>query len=46
MSLFGRTEMEYLCFWVTYDGVKPMHKKIKAIKIRSHQLDKNKYDSI
>ena len=25
-SLFGQTEMEYLGFWVTCDGVKPVNK--------------------
>ena len=29
MSLFGNTEMEYIGFWVTYDGVKPIDKKYK-----------------
>ena len=28
---FGKTEMEYLCFWVTHDGVKPMNIKIELI---------------
>ena len=27
---FGQTEMEYLCFWVTCDGVKTTNKKIEA----------------
>ena len=30
-SFFGQTEMEYLVFWVTHDGVKPIHRKIEAI---------------
>ena len=30
-SFFGQTEMKYLGFWVTYDGVKPMNSKIEAI---------------
>ena len=25
--LFGKTEMEYLGFWVTNDGVRPLDKK-------------------
>ena len=25
---FGQTEMEYLGFWVTCDGVKPINRKI------------------
>ena len=28
-SLFGKTEMEYLGFWVTRDGIKPRNKKLK-----------------
>ena len=31
-SLFGQTELEYLGFWVIHNGVKPMNKKIEAIK--------------
>ena len=27
-SFFGQTEMEYLVFWVTRDGVKPINNKI------------------
>ena len=30
-SLFAQTEMDYLGFWITYDGVKPINKKIEAI---------------
>ena len=30
-SFFGKTEMEYLGFWVTRDGVKPINRKIEAI---------------
>ena len=30
-SFFGQTEMEYLGFWVTRDGVKPINRKIEAI---------------
>ena len=30
-SFFGQTEMEYLGFWVTRNGVKPIHKNIEAI---------------
>ena len=33
MSFFGETEIEYLGFWVTRDGVKRKDKKIQAIKI-------------
>ena len=29
-SFFGQTEMEYLCFWVTRDGVKRINRKIEA----------------
>ena len=30
-SFFGKTEMEYLGFWVTRDGVKPINIKIEVI---------------
>ena len=30
-SLFGQTEMEWLVFWITHNGVKPVNKKIEAI---------------
>ena len=30
-SFLGKTEMEYLGFWVTCDGVKPINRKIEAI---------------
>ena len=30
-SLFSQTEMEYLGFWFTHNGVKPINKKIEAI---------------
>ena len=30
-SFFSHTEMEYLGFWVTYDGVKIMNRNIEAI---------------
>ena len=29
--LFGQTEMEYLGFWVTRDGFKPINEKIEVI---------------
>ena len=29
-SFFGQTEIEYLGFWVTRDGVKPINRKIEA----------------
>ena len=32
-SLFGKTEMGYLGFYVTRDGVKPINRKIEAITI-------------
>ena len=31
-SFFGRTECEYLGFWVTRDGVRPLVKKVTAIE--------------
>ena len=42
-SLFGKTEMEYLGFWVTRDDVKPIDKKIESIKIWSHILPEKNY---
>jgi hypothetical protein len=30
-SLFGRTELEYLGYWITQNGVKPLSKKVEAI---------------
>ena len=30
-TFFEQTEMEYLGFWVTRDGVKPINRKIKVI---------------
>ena len=30
-SFFGRSELEYLGFWVTRNGTKPLPKKIEAI---------------
>ena len=30
-SFFGRSELEYLGFWVTRNGIKPLPKKIEAI---------------
>ena len=30
-SLFGQTEIEYLGFWVTCDGVKPINSNIEAV---------------
>ena len=29
-AFFGQTEMEYLVFWVTHDGVKPISRKIES----------------
>ena len=31
MSFFEKTEIEYLGFWVTRDGVKPINRNIEAI---------------
>ena len=31
-SFFGRTELEYLGYWITQNGVKPLNKKVEAIK--------------
>ena len=30
-SLFGQTEIEYLGFWVTHNGIKPINKDIESI---------------
>ena len=30
-SFFARTELEYLGYWITQDGVKPLSKKVEAI---------------
>ena len=30
-SFFGKTEMEYLSFWLTHDGVKPINRNIESI---------------
>ena len=30
-SFFGRTQIEYLGYWITRDGVKSLNKKVKAI---------------
>ena len=30
-SFFGQTEMEYLGFWVTWTGIRPINKKLEAI---------------
>ena len=30
-SFFGRTELEYLGYWITQNGVKPLSKKVEAI---------------
>ena len=29
-SFFGQTEMEYLGFWVTHNGIKPIDRNIEA----------------
>ena len=31
-SFFGHSELEYLGYWVTRDGIKPLPKKVDAIK--------------
>ncbi len=31
-SFFGQSELEYLGYWVTRDGIQPMPKKVQAIK--------------
>jgi hypothetical protein len=30
-SFFAKTELEYLGYWITYDGIKPLPDKVKAI---------------
>ena len=41
-SLFGNTKMEYLVFWVTH-GVKPIDKKLQALKNMKPPIFENKY---
>ena len=31
-SFFGRSELEYLGYWITRDGIQPVTKKVEAIK--------------
>ena len=31
-SFFGHSELEYLGYWVTRDGIKPLPKKVDTIK--------------
>ena len=45
-SFFEQTEIKYLWLWVTRNGVKPVDKKIEAIKLWSHLLTKNKFGSL
>ena len=30
-SFLGKTEMEYVSFWVTRDGTKPINRKIESM---------------
>ena len=30
-EFFGKTDMEYLSFWVTWNGIKPINKKVESI---------------
>ena len=39
-SFFGRTKMEYLDFWVTRDGVKPIDKNTRNRKYASTYFPK------
>ena len=39
---FGKTEMEYLGFWVTRNGVKPININIAAIKNMAPTTSRNK----
>ena len=32
-SLFGKTDMEYLGFWVTWNGIRPINKNVEDIVI-------------
>ena len=45
-SFFRQTEMEYLGFWVTCDGVKPINKNIEAISHMKPPNPKEKYESL
>ena len=31
-SFFGHTKTEYLGFWITREGIRPIAKKVEAIK--------------
>ena len=39
-SFFGRTELEYLGFWITATGIQPLETKIKAILAISPPMTK------
>ena len=40
-SFFGHTKMEYLGFWVTHNGIKPINKTIEAItNMKAHTSGK------
>ena len=43
---FVKTEMEYVGFLVTHDGVKPVNRNIEAITNMNHKFPENKYKSL
>ena len=45
-SLFGKTKIEYLGFWVTRDGIKPINIKIDAITSMVPPTPWNEYESL
>ena len=40
MSFFRQTKMEYLGFWVTRNGIRPIKKKVEAIVNMTPQKNK------
>jgi hypothetical protein len=41
-SFFGRSELEYLGYWITREGIQPVAKKVEAIK--NIAMPKNKHE--
>ena len=42
-SFFGKTEMEYLVFWVKHDGVKPININTSNKTIRNQRFFERSY---
>ena len=45
-SAFAKPEIEYLGFWITRSGIKPLAKKVEAIHAIALQLLVNNYDDL